>query len=81
MAAQLADMSVVQVEEDRSSMEARARYLHDHPGRGLARLLPLGLRTPDGPYDDYVAEILAARYFETRESAGIKGDTKNKHKR
>ncbi|MEA4884965.1 MAG: pre-16S rRNA-processing nuclease YqgF [Clostridia bacterium] len=58
------DLVVAVVDEHRSSMEARERYLRDHPGRGLARLLPNGLRTPSEPYDDYVAEILAARYFE-----------------
>jgi len=27
--------------------------------------MPIGLRTPKEPYDDYVAEILAARYFDS----------------
>lgn len=56
-------LRIVRVDEHRSSLEARERYLRANPGRGLARLLPLGLRCPDRAYDDYVAEILAERYF------------------
>lgn len=59
----LSSLEIVTIDEHRSSMEGRERYLREHPGRGLARLLPIGLRSPDHPYDDYVAEILAARYF------------------
>ena len=57
------DIEVVLVDEHESSMEARHRYLRDHPGRGLERLLPVSMRVPREPYDDYVAVILAERYF------------------
>lgn len=57
-------LRVITVDEHRSSMEGRQRYLLEHRGRGLCRLVPVGLRTPPEPFDDYVAEILAARYFE-----------------
>lgn len=57
-------LEVITVDEHRSSMEARQRYLREHRGRGLYRFVPMGLRTPGEPFDDYVAEILAARYFE-----------------
>lgn len=60
---EVCDLDVVTVDEDRSSMEGRARYLAEHKGKGLERFLPVGLRTPKEPFDDYVAEILAARYF------------------
>lgn len=56
-------IEIVTVDEHRSSMEGRERYLRENPGRGFTRILPVGLRTPDRPFDDYVAEILAARYF------------------
>lgn len=59
------DLEIVCVDEHMSSMEARERYLRENPGRGIARLMPIGLRTPKEPYDDYVAEILAARYFDS----------------
>jgi len=57
-------LEVITVDEHRSSMEARQRYLREHRGKGLCRFVPIGLRTPPEPFDDYVAEILAARYFE-----------------
>ena len=53
------------LDEHMSSMEARERYLREHPGKGIARFMPIGLRTPKEPYDDYVAEILATRYFDS----------------
>ncbi|HHY63383.1 MAG TPA: Holliday junction resolvase RuvX [Bacillota bacterium] len=59
------DLEIIAVDEHMSSMEARERYLRENPGKGIARFLPIGLRTPKEPYDDYVAEILAARYFDS----------------
>lgn len=57
-------LEITTVDEHRSSMEGRQRYLREHRGRGLERFMPIGLRTPSEPFDDYVAEILAARYFD-----------------
>lgn len=57
-------LEVITVDEHRSSMEGRQRYLREHRGKGLCRFVPIGLRTPPEPFDDYVAEILAARYFD-----------------
>jgi RNase H-fold protein (predicted Holliday junction resolvase) len=54
---------VVFIDEHESSMEGRRRYLKDHPVRGLGRLVPLTMRTPGEPFDDYVAVILAERFF------------------
>jgi len=52
----------VQVVDERGTSElARRRYLLDHPARGWRRLIPLGLRHPPEPYDDYAALILAER--------------------
>jgi len=55
---------VIFVDEHESSMEGRRRYLLDHPLRGLGRLIPVSLRTPSEPFDDYVAVILAERFFQ-----------------
>lgn len=60
------------VDEHLSSVEGRQRYLAAHPGRGLARLLPASLRTPDKPFDDYVAVVLAERYLAGFERRGTK---------
>jgi RNase H-fold protein (predicted Holliday junction resolvase) len=51
------------VDEHRSSERARARYLAENKPAGLGRILPNPLRTPEAPYDDYVALILAEDYF------------------
>jgi len=58
-------LNVEMADEYETSREARRRYLQDHPERGWRRLIPIGLRFPDAPYDDYVAVILAERRFET----------------
>ncbi|MDR5682951.1 MAG: hypothetical protein QN163_02845 [Armatimonadota bacterium] len=52
------------VAERGSTLAARRRYFQDHPPRGIARLLPPGMRVPPVPYDDYVAVWLAERYLE-----------------
>lgn len=52
------------VPERGTSLEARRRYFREHPPRGLARLVPEGLRVPPRPVDDYVAVILAERFLE-----------------
>ena len=57
-------LRVAFVDEHLSSQTARRRFLDDHPPRGLRRLVPAGLRSPQEPYDDYAAVILAERYWE-----------------
>lgn len=53
------------VDEGHTSEEARARFVRENPARGWERLLPRSLRTPTQPYDDYVAVILAERYWQS----------------
>ena len=53
------------VDESHTSEAARVRYLAANPPRGWQRLLPAALRTPPVAYDDYVALILAERYWQT----------------
>lgn len=53
------------VDEAHTSEMARARWLVEHPPRGWRRLVPRGLLTPDTPYDDLVAVILAERWWAT----------------
>jgi len=52
------------IDEHMSSMEGRRRYLLDHPLPGLGKLIPVSLRTPGEPFDDYVAVVLAERFFQ-----------------
>ncbi len=58
-------LEIVAVDEHMSSMEATGAAISRAPGTGVARLSSDWLRTPKEPYDDYVAEILAARYFDS----------------
>lgn len=51
------------VDERLTTLQARLRYFRHNPPRGLRRLIPLSLQTPERPYDDYVAVILAERYL------------------
>lgn len=52
------------IDEHMSSMEGRRRYLLDHPLPGLGKLIPVSLRAPGEPFDDYVAVVLAERFFQ-----------------
>lgn len=58
-------LAIERVEEAHTSEAARARFVAENPPRGWQRLLPRSLRTPSRPYDDYVAVILAERFWQT----------------
>jgi len=60
-----AGFDVEEADETGTSALARRRYLLEHPAKGWRRLIPMGLRYPDEPYDDYVALILAERRIHT----------------
>ncbi len=54
------------VNEHGTSARARARFLQENPPRGWRRLLLPGLRSPETPYDDYAALLLAEDYFSKK---------------
>ncbi|MDE2571735.1 MAG: Holliday junction resolvase RuvX [bacterium] len=54
------------VDERHSSYEARALYWRLNPPRGLARLLPEGMRVPPEPIDAYAAAVIARRFLTCR---------------
>ncbi|MHB1001606.1 MAG: pre-16S rRNA-processing nuclease YqgF [Armatimonadota bacterium] len=60
----LTDIPIEIVDEAYSSMKARIRFFKCNPPKGLRRLLPMSLLTPDHPYDDYVAVLLAEAYMK-----------------
>jgi RNase H-fold protein (predicted Holliday junction resolvase) len=60
---QVQTIPVLVVDEAYTSEMARARFVVENPARGLQRLLPRSLRYPDRPYDDYVAVVLAERFW------------------
>ena len=51
------------VDEAHTSEAARLRFVRENKPPLGQRLLPLALRTPWQPYDDYVAVLLAERYW------------------
>ncbi len=59
------DALVVPVDEAHSTLEARKLWHDLHPARGLRRLLPTCLRTPDGPCDDLTAVVIGNRYWRS----------------
>lgn len=56
-------LSVMLVDEYRTTDEGRRRYWQENPPQGLRRLIPVTMQTPPHPVDDYVAVILAERYL------------------
>jgi len=54
------------VDESHTSEAARARFVAENPAPFWQKLLPRSLRTPWKPYDDYVAVILAERYWQAQ---------------
>ena len=60
----IAEVSVVAVNEQNSTLEARDRYWTMYPPQGLQRLIPQGLRVPPRPVDDIVAILLIERYLQ-----------------
>jgi len=57
-------LKIILVEENFSTLEARKKYFEAHPPRGISRLIPLSLRVPPCQYDDFVAVLLAEKYFK-----------------
>jgi len=57
-------IKIILIEEDFSTLEARKKYFEAHPSRGIFKLIPLSLRVPPCHYDDFVAVLLAEKYFK-----------------
>ena len=57
------DLRIITVDERYSSQEARQRFWQIYPARGLIKLVPLGMRSPNRAIDDIVAIILIERYL------------------
>lgn len=54
---------VTLVDEKYTTEMGEAWYWKDHPVKGLARLIPKGMRTVPVPVDDYVAWIIGCIYL------------------
>ena len=57
-------LKIILIEEDFSTLEARKKYFKAHPPRGILKIIPLSLRVPPCHYDDFVAILLAEKYFK-----------------
>jgi len=57
-------LNIILIEEKFSTLEARKKYFEAHPPRGILKLIPLSLRVPPCHYDDFVAVLLAEKYFK-----------------
>ncbi len=57
------EIEIIVVDEYRTTELAVARYWQENPPCGWRRLLPTSLQIPPRPVDDYVAILLAERYF------------------
>ncbi len=63
LAAAFPELPLELVEEFNTSVRARARFVAENPAPGWRRLLPQTMRSPEVPYDDYAALLLAEDYF------------------
>ena len=60
---EITSIQVIPVDEKMTTLLARKRYFKENPPRGFKKLIPISLQHPDKPFDDYVAVILAERFF------------------
>ncbi len=60
------ELKIILIEEEFSTLEARKKYFEAHPPRGIFKLIPLSLRVPPCYYDDFVAVLLAEKYFRNK---------------
>jgi RNase H-fold protein (predicted Holliday junction resolvase) len=63
------ELPISPIDEAYTSEAARRRYVAENPPRGLEVLMPRSLRSPRVPYDDYVAVILAERFWNALDAA------------
>ena len=56
-------LTIAEVAEEMSTLEARDRYWQENPPGCAGRLIPAGLRFPPEEIDDWAAVILAERYL------------------
>lgn len=69
------DFRIIRVDERNTTVEGRRLYLLDNRKYWWNWLIPIGLRTPDRAWDDYVAEVIARRYITTKDKDAKKGNS------
>ncbi len=63
-------LTIAQVEEHMTTLEARERYWRETPPGCLMRIVPKGMRVPPEPVDDWAAVVLAERYLTAGKCEG-----------
>ncbi len=63
------DLEVIIRDEYRTTELAKGEYWKAHPPKGWRRLLPVTMQVPPVPVDDFVAVILARRFFKEQEES------------
>lgn len=63
----LPEVTIIVVDEYRTTEMAKGEYWKAHPPKGWRRLLPLTMQVPPEPVDDFVAVILGRRYLRSLE--------------
>lgn len=58
------NLILIKVVEKDTTMQARKRYFEYYPPAGLLKILPISLRVPPRPYDDFAAFVIAERFFQ-----------------
>jgi RNase H-fold protein (predicted Holliday junction resolvase) len=56
------------VNEQATTLLARARYFDANPPRGWRRFVPRGMLLPPRPIDDYAALLIAERFLESEQT-------------
>lgn len=58
------DRDIVLINEYRTTDEARKLYFQENPPKGWKKLIPLGMRVPPVPVDDYAAIVIGRKYLK-----------------
>ena len=58
------DIDIKLADEKNTTYMAKFRYFQDNPPKGLWKLIPIGMRIPPRPLDDYAALLIGEKYLK-----------------
>lgn len=58
------DIPIRLADEKNTTYNARIRYFQENPPKGLWKIVPMGLRFPPRPIDDYAALLIGEGYLK-----------------
>lgn len=68
-------ISIVVIDEYRTTDAAKKRYWQENPPKGIKRFIPRGMLIPPEPVDDWAAVIIGEKYLN---NLGINGENDGK---